>query len=210
MSDRQILITACSDPGLWYAHLVGQRVPYLGEWPEGFKSREPAGYINLVRRTDGQLVAAEPGPSVPLRAPRPVPAVVTLRDAERYVGLPYVPGEFDCMDLAIKVQRELFGLDISALAGRSHGLGVRGQGREISRLRDTVATRSELAETGCAVLLTEPGDLVPSWHIGTGFLTGDLSVWVLHASAALGSVALQRLSDLRRFGMHLEGFYLWR
>ena len=205
MAEQQILITGCSDPHLWYAALVGQRVPYLGQWPEGFKSREPAGYINVVRFSDGRLEPQAAGAVAPMR-----PRAVTLRDAERYVGLPYVPGEFDCMDLAIRVQRELFGRDLSALAGRSHGLGVRGQGREISRLRDAVATRVELADTGCAVLMSEPGDLVPTWHIGTAFVQGDMSVWVLHASAAQGGVVLQRLNDLRRFGMHLEGFYLWK
>lgn len=42
---------------MWYADKVGQLVPYLGDWPEGYKSREPAGFINVVRHEDAELVA---------------------------------------------------------------------------------------------------------------------------------------------------------
>lgn len=56
-----LLITGCSDPYMWYAKMVGQTVPYLGEWndtPDVYKSREPAGYINIVRKTDAMIVTA--------------------------------------------------------------------------------------------------------------------------------------------------------
>ena len=47
---------------MWYAGIVGQRVPYLGEWrdaPDVFKSREPAGYVNIVKKTDATVVDSE-------------------------------------------------------------------------------------------------------------------------------------------------------
>lgn len=47
---------------MWYAGMVGQRVPYLGEWrdaPDVFKSREPAGYVNIVKKTDATVVDSE-------------------------------------------------------------------------------------------------------------------------------------------------------
>lgn len=50
-------ITGCSDSMLWYRDLVGQLVPFEGDdGPYGFRSREPAGYVNYVRREDATVV----------------------------------------------------------------------------------------------------------------------------------------------------------
>lgn len=49
-------ITQCKDPLMWYADKVGQLVPMLGAWAEGYKSKEPAGYINIVRFEDARIV----------------------------------------------------------------------------------------------------------------------------------------------------------
>jgi len=38
---------------------------------------------------------------------------------ERYVGLPYVPGRYDCADLVIQVAREVYGRSVTL-----HGDGV--------------------------------------------------------------------------------------
>lgn len=159
--------------------------------------------------------------------------------ASRYVGRPYAAGEFDCADLAVLVQRELFGRPVALPA--HHPGGARTQGALILRLRDALAVEVAEPVDGCAVLLWEPdGDVAPTlptacgslppegadspwggpaanrrgedlrrWHIGTVFLHAG-EVWVLHASAKMGSVALQRLADLRRWGLRLEGFYAWR
>lgn len=56
---KQLRITRCSDSLMWYANLVGQTVPYLGTWPEGYRSREPAGYINVVRFQDAEVIDVE-------------------------------------------------------------------------------------------------------------------------------------------------------
>ena len=46
-------IVSCSDKLMWYSKLVGKVVPYLGVWEgDGYKSREPAGYVNVVRFKD--------------------------------------------------------------------------------------------------------------------------------------------------------------
>lgn len=55
----QLLIKKCSDPQLWYANLVGQKVVLLREDSEGYWSREPAGYTNIVRRDDAQVIHDE-------------------------------------------------------------------------------------------------------------------------------------------------------
>lgn len=55
----KLLITKCNDSLMWYSKLVGQTVPYEGEWsdaPDVYKSREPAGYINIVKKTDAVIV----------------------------------------------------------------------------------------------------------------------------------------------------------
>lgn len=53
---KSLRITACSDSSLWYRDLVGQVVPFLRTWPEGYASREPAGYVNFVRFEDAEVV----------------------------------------------------------------------------------------------------------------------------------------------------------
>lgn len=56
---KELLIKKCSDPQLWYAELVGQKVELLREDSEGYWSREPAGYLNVVRREDAEVVDDE-------------------------------------------------------------------------------------------------------------------------------------------------------
>lgn len=133
--------------------------------------------------------------------------------AQRYVGTPYVPGEFDCADLAAQVQREVFGRAVALPVHRARPAGARGQAREILGLRDALAEPIDLPADGAGALLWEPdgeeGQDLRLWHIGTVFLHAG-EVWVLHNSAKLGSAALHRLSDLKRWGLRLEGYYAWR
>lgn len=56
---KKLLIKKCSDPQLWYADLVGQEVELLREDRDGYWSREPAGYTNIVRRDDAQVIHDE-------------------------------------------------------------------------------------------------------------------------------------------------------
>jgi hypothetical protein len=126
--------------------------------------------------------------------------------AQKYVGTPYVEGMFDCADLAVKVQRELFGKYIDLPA---HEQTRAGHVQQIGALRYDKAEPIEEPTEGCGVLLarTDPKGLV--WHIGTVFLGGD-EPWVLHNSQHLQSAALQRLSHLKRSGFKVEGFYAWK
>lgn len=58
-SYTKLRITQCKDPLMWYYKLVGQEVPFLGVWPgEGYKSREPAGFVNIVKFSDAEMVDA--------------------------------------------------------------------------------------------------------------------------------------------------------
>lgn len=53
---RLLLIKQCADPMRWYARLVGQTVPYLGDLGNEYRSREPEGYINFVQYEDAEIV----------------------------------------------------------------------------------------------------------------------------------------------------------
>lgn len=58
---RVLVIKQCPDPMMWYANLIGKEVPYLGEWKNTreYRSREPAGYINIVKFDDATIIVKE-------------------------------------------------------------------------------------------------------------------------------------------------------
>lgn len=58
---KAIKIKRCSDPMFWYRDLVGALVPFLREDTDFFISREPAGYSNIVRKTDCVVMDVEKG-----------------------------------------------------------------------------------------------------------------------------------------------------
>lgn len=53
---KALRITACRDRSWWYAGLVGKLVPLLAVIPEGYLSREPAGYSNVVKACEAEVV----------------------------------------------------------------------------------------------------------------------------------------------------------
>jgi len=54
-----IRIKSCSDSLFWYRNKVGTIVPYVYDTREGeWMSREDAGYLNIVKYKDGELVYA--------------------------------------------------------------------------------------------------------------------------------------------------------
>lgn len=57
-SKKELLIVQCSDPMMWYADQIGCRVPIIGEDSLYFLSREPAGYSNIIKKTDAKIVPA--------------------------------------------------------------------------------------------------------------------------------------------------------
>jgi hypothetical protein len=63
---KVIKIISCSDRLLWYRDLIGQTVPFLGEdidrGEKIYWSREVAGYKNLVRAKDAEIIELEVGP----------------------------------------------------------------------------------------------------------------------------------------------------
>lgn len=129
----------------------------------------------------------------------------TSQEISRYVGLPYDAETFDCADLTVKIQRELFGRSI-VLPRRPKG--ARTVNAFISRKAEELATPVALADAadGDGVIMCENG--APS-HIGTLFFVSGMP-WVLHASASVGYSVLQRFSELAGYGLKVEGVYRWK
>lgn len=139
--------------------------------------------------------------------------MVTLRQAEALVGVPYVDGEADCMHLALRAARELFGRPV-AWPERRHPAGGKGQTALMQRHAAELARRlaeHELPESGDLVLWTRPhegGSLHRRWHVGT-LVVEHGRRWVLHTSQALGGSVLQPLDGTAAQGLRFEGFYRW-
>ena len=51
-----LLIKNCSDPQLWYSTKIGQMVPFVDECYNYFLSREDAGYVNIVIKSDCEVI----------------------------------------------------------------------------------------------------------------------------------------------------------
>lgn len=58
---RKLRITGCTDGHMWYAGMVGQLVELLGEDRIEYLSREPAGYVNIVKKADAEVVELQVG-----------------------------------------------------------------------------------------------------------------------------------------------------
>lgn len=53
---KKLLIKKCSDNLNWYANKVGQEVDFICRIPEGYLSREDAGFTNVVLKEDAEIV----------------------------------------------------------------------------------------------------------------------------------------------------------
>lgn len=124
--------------------------------------------------------------------------------SDKYVGLPYLPQEFDCASLAAKVSEDVFQKTIDLPL--SHGDTYRGQSKQILRHRDELAYKIEKPVDGCPALFYGRGRLC---HIGVMcWIEGDW--WVLHNDESSRFVIRQRLRDMTRILFKLEGFYSWK
>ena len=52
---KALKITKCNDAMKWYADLIGQTVPLVGDTGLEYVSREPEGYINYVDHEDAEV-----------------------------------------------------------------------------------------------------------------------------------------------------------
>lgn len=134
-------------------------------------------------------------------------AMVTLRQAETLVGIPYVEGSFDCVHLVALTHQQLFGRTVPI--PQLHPRGRRGQAAVIARLTSAVVERVAEPATGDVGLYIETeDDGGERFHVGTVFLQAG-ERWLLHAHATSGFSVLQREGDALRMGLRLDGYYRW-
>lgn len=128
---------------------------------------------------------------------------------DRFIGLPYCPRRMDCADLAILLQRELFGKSVFVAGKRPRPLAPQEQDAAIDEFRDALAVRVQQPQDGDAVLMREPG-AERAGHIGTFFFI-NWAPHVLHtASWMQGGSTLHRLQDLPALGLAVQGYYRWK
>lgn len=128
-------------------------------------------------------------------------------DVDRYIGIPYSTRHMDCADLALLVQRELFGREVMLAGKRPRPLATEDQDSAVNAYTAELAKRVEVPQDGDIVLMSEIGKRIPG-HIGTYFFL-NYAPYVLHTTALIGHSALHRLQDLSATGLTVEGFYRW-
>lgn len=129
-------------------------------------------------------------------------------DLDRYIGLPYSARHMDCADLALLVQRELFGREVALPGKRPRPLTPGEQAIAITAYCGRLADPVDVPADGDAVLMRDAGSL-RAGHLGTYFFVNHAPC-VLHTSHALGASVLHRLQDLRGYGLAVDGYYRWR
>lgn len=131
--------------------------------------------------------------------------------SDQYVGRPYIEDEFDCGELARRVQAEAFGRAIDLPTERGYrGLSgvakIKAMHAQISLCKDDYATPTDRPAEGDGVLLVSRGRVD---HIGIYCLIGG-EAWVLHAAAGADQVVRTRVRELALYGYAVEGFYRWK
>ena len=127
-----------------------------------------------------------------------------LADIERFTLIPYDEATFDCADLVVRVQRELFGRDVALPSRRPRGTAGQVAMGELSK---PYARRTETPQDGDLVLMIEHGHKRPG-HAGVFFFMAH-EPWVLHANEKTGCSILHRVRDLPDYGLRIEGTYAW-
>ncbi|WP_182283762.1 hypothetical protein [Comamonas testosteroni] len=126
---------------------------------------------------------------------------------DRFVGIPYCPRHMDCADLALLVQRDLFGRQVVLAGKRARPLGAVDQAAAIASYCDELGTAVGQPQDGDAVLMRD-FDAAQAGHIGIYVFT-NYAPHVLHTSHKLGASVLHRVQDLQGYGLVVEGFYRW-
>ncbi|WP_140725469.1 C40 family peptidase [Pseudomonas sp. Hp2] len=130
---------------------------------------------------------------------------MAIGDVGRFTQIPYDEASFDCADLVVMVQRELFGREIELPSQRPRG--VQGQA-VIGRLSRSYARRREGSpQDGDLVLMIDHGQRRPG-HAGVFFFLAHEG-WVLHTNEQNGCSVLHRTRELSGWGLRIEGYYEW-
>lgn len=127
-----------------------------------------------------------------------------LRDLIPYIGLLYNPSTFDCADLVVKVQAELFGREIVLPSRRPRGRI--GQAR-LGELSKAYVVETTTPQDGDLVLMNEFPHKKMS-HVGLYFFIAH-EAYILHAQNELEGSVMTRVRELASARLSIEGFYTW-
>lgn len=128
---------------------------------------------------------------------------------DRFVGIPYCPRRMDCADLAMLVQREVFGRDVAFAGKRPRPLTSAEQDAALASYTAQLAEPVERPRDGDIVSMREIGQIVPG-HVGTYFFL-NYTPYVLHTAAWMqGGSSLHRLQDIGGFGLTVMGYFRWK
>ncbi len=135
---------------------------------------------------------------------------------EKYVGLRYVPGEFDCGDLARLVILEVFGKHIALPTDGRRPTELRQMARSVWAWTPLVARERKLDLSSHGFVRDGDGVLLAigeiPLHVGIAFWLGPdaaRELYVLHNDSEVGSSVLTRWRDLTAVGFHVVGVYEW-
>jgi len=128
-----------------------------------------------------------------------------VADVERFCGIPYDEAAFDCADLVVHVQQQLFGRAIALPGSRPHGQAGQAALGELSRAY--AVPREGTPVDGDLVLMLDHGQQRPG-HAGIYFFLA-FEGWVLHSNERNGCSVLHRVRELPGMGLRIEGYYAW-
>ena len=75
---KMLRITDCSNSSFWYAGKIGSVVQFIGVDGGEFITREPSGYVNIIKVIDAELVNVTPADPEPFCSPAPLLERITL------------------------------------------------------------------------------------------------------------------------------------
>lgn len=125
-------------------------------------------------------------------------------DLAPYIGLPYDPERFDCVDLVRLVSRELFGREIALPGGHPRG---RKRLPMVQSVAGQIATPTDTPADGDLVLMYDLGLPIPT-HVGL-YVHLAHEGWVLHVGAGIPFSTTHAVRDLPNLGAPIERIYKW-
>lgn len=127
------------------------------------------------------------------------------RQLARYYSLGYDRDTFDCADLVVMVQKELFGREV--ILPRHNARGTSGQ-RAISRRINDYLIRTDNPVDGDVVLMQEIGLSYPG-HVGVYFrISGEGCV--LHTSSHSRGAIITPVRELSNSSLAFKDYYTWQ
>lgn len=123
------------------------------------------------------------------------------RACSKFFAYSYDPKGWDCADLTLAVQRELFGRSAFIPEDRKEAR------RQMRSIMSANLTRTDNAVDGDVVIMREVGRTRAD-HVGTYLVVGG-EPCVFHTTEKTDCI-FTRLRHLEDLGLSIEGIYTWR